>query len=230
MIEIKNRYTNQVIYTGDHATVKEAVLAAIKGGANLSGANLSGADLRSANLSGADLRSANLSGADLSYADLSYANLSGADLKLAKLDEIKKDFFKVLSSSPGEARAVVSALRSGKVNGTTYSGPCACLVGTIANARACHHESIPGLRPDPNRPAERWFLGINTGDTPTTNQIAAISEEWALDWLKQNDPTSAEILVADKAAADRLAHFTKRRNEMFAAGDVEGLRTIALRQ
>ena len=50
-------------------------------GANLrGGANLSGADLRYANLRGADLRYANLSDADLRSADLSGADMIGANL------------------------------------------------------------------------------------------------------------------------------------------------------
>lgn len=49
-VEIKNRYTGEIIATGE--TLKEA---AEKPRANLSGANLSGADLSGANLSRANL-------------------------------------------------------------------------------------------------------------------------------------------------------------------------------
>ena len=49
---------------------KKELEAAVKAGADLSGANLRGADLRGANISRADLRGANLSGADLSGATL----------------------------------------------------------------------------------------------------------------------------------------------------------------
>jgi hypothetical protein len=84
-VEVKNRFTGQVICTGE--TVAAAVVKSL---ANLSGANLSRADLREAdlsraNLSGADLRVANLSGADLSGADLREANLRVADLREADL-------------------------------------------------------------------------------------------------------------------------------------------------
>jgi hypothetical protein len=71
MIEIKNKWTGELIMTID----------------SLSDANLSDADLSDANLSGADLRRANLSGADLSGADLSDANLSGANLSDADLSD-----------------------------------------------------------------------------------------------------------------------------------------------
>jgi hypothetical protein len=91
MIEIKNRFTGEVIKTIDADTLIGADLnGADLRGAYLSYAYLSGADLSGANLSGADLRGADLIGADLNGADLrgaylSYANLSGADLRGANL-------------------------------------------------------------------------------------------------------------------------------------------------
>ena len=42
-IEIKNRSNEAVLYSGEHADVKEAVEAAVKAGANLRGAHLDGA-------------------------------------------------------------------------------------------------------------------------------------------------------------------------------------------
>ena len=51
-IEIKNKFTEKIIYTyiSENATIKDALLNAIKNKANLSGAYLSGADLWGANL------------------------------------------------------------------------------------------------------------------------------------------------------------------------------------
>ena len=57
-IEIKNRFSNRIIITGEYADIREAVLKARVSGVDLFGADLSGADLY-----GADLRMANLSGA-----------------------------------------------------------------------------------------------------------------------------------------------------------------------
>ncbi len=89
-----------VIWEGEAATIKDAIHAAYKSGAdlgganlgganltgaNLGGANLGGADLRSADLGGANLRSANLGGADLRSANLRSADLGGADLGGANL-------------------------------------------------------------------------------------------------------------------------------------------------
>ena len=58
VIEIKNRWNGKVLYSGEHADIKEAVEAAVKAGADLCDADLCGADLR-----GADLRGVHLTGA-----------------------------------------------------------------------------------------------------------------------------------------------------------------------
>ena len=85
MMEIKS-VSGAVLYRSDGATsLREAVVAAVREGADLSGAYLSGADLRGANLRGAYLSGAYLSGAYLSGANLRDAYLSGADLRGANL-------------------------------------------------------------------------------------------------------------------------------------------------
>ena len=95
MVEIKNRWTDEVICSGESliecvkanlANLSDAYLhGANLRDANLHGANLHGANLRGANLSGANLSDANLSGANLSGANLSGANLGGANLSGANL-------------------------------------------------------------------------------------------------------------------------------------------------
>ena len=79
-IEIKHRYTNNVLFACDAKNLREALVKAVKDGANLRSADLCGANLRSADLYGANLRSADLCGANLYGADLCGANLYGADL------------------------------------------------------------------------------------------------------------------------------------------------------
>jgi hypothetical protein len=146
-------------------------------------ADLSGADLRRADLSGADLSGADLRRADLRRADLSGADLRRADLRRADLSGIKEDLFKILDSAPLEVPGVLAALNAGKVDGSTYEGECACLVGTIANLRSEHYEDLPGIEPDSDRPAERWFMMIREGSTPENNQAAAIAKEWIEEWI-----------------------------------------------
>jgi uncharacterized protein YjbI with pentapeptide repeats len=155
-------------------------------GANLRGANLSGANLRDAYLSGANLSGANLSGAYLSDAYLSGANLRGANLRGAKgLDEIRDDIYDILSSAPNEVPGLLAAIRDGKVDGSTYTGDCACLVGTIAKVRGCGYMDL-GWEPNSSRPAERWFLAIARGDKPATNPVSALTESWVEEWLLSN--------------------------------------------
>ena len=91
-ISIKNRWTDSIIfeYSSVDNTLAKTVLEALKGGADLCGAdlcgaNLRGADLYGANLRGADLYGANLFGAGLRGADLYGANLFGAYLRGADL-------------------------------------------------------------------------------------------------------------------------------------------------
>ena len=81
-IQIKNRYTEEIIFECEAESIKEAVEIAIMKKANLSEANL-----RKANLSEADLWKADLWKANLSEANLSEANLSEADLSEANLSE-----------------------------------------------------------------------------------------------------------------------------------------------
>ncbi|WP_261534465.1 pentapeptide repeat-containing protein [Burkholderia multivorans] len=153
-------------------------------GANLRDADLSGAYLSGANLSDANLRDADLSGAYLSGANLSDANLSGADLSGADLLPIKADFIEVISQAPREVPALIDALKAGRVDGSTYSGECACLVGTIANARGIDVDSAElGIPKDSSRPVERFFMAIRKGDTPETNAASKLALEWAETWL-----------------------------------------------
>jgi hypothetical protein len=151
--------------------------------ADLSGAYLRNANLRNADLSGADLRNANLRNANLSGANLRNANLRNADLSGADLSPIKADFFMILLYAKHEVLGLRQALMDGKVDGSTYTAECACLLGTIANTKKCDYEKIPGLIPDSNRPAERWFLGISKGSTPENNNIAKITIEWIDEFL-----------------------------------------------
>ena len=65
-LEIKNRWTGDVVFSSTKTTMREAVEEAVKEHANLEGANL---------------KHANLEHADLKHADLKHADLKGADTK-----------------------------------------------------------------------------------------------------------------------------------------------------
>ena len=81
-IEIKNRFTGEVICDGDFADLRDCI---VKNKADLRNADLRCADLRGADLRYADLRNADLRGADLRCADLRCADLRDADLRYADL-------------------------------------------------------------------------------------------------------------------------------------------------
>ena len=87
-IEIKNRFTNEVIFTHEceNNTIKITVEKAVEMRANLFGARLVGANLMEANLEGASLADANLVGARLVGANLFGASLEGASLEGASLE------------------------------------------------------------------------------------------------------------------------------------------------
>jgi len=175
MIQIKHKWTNAVLCEFEVSTIKEAVIKAVKSDANLVGANLRDANLVGANLVGANLRDANLGG----------ANLRDADLRGANVQSFKTDFFDILLRAPKEIEGVRLALVDGRVNGSTYSGECACLVGTIGNVRGVEYDNLGnGITPNSSRPAEQWFMMIKQGDTPENNHASKLAIEW-LDEFKK---------------------------------------------
>ena len=116
-------------------------------------------------------------------ANLTDANLTGANLTGANLQPSRDDLWAVLSSTPSEVPALIAALREGRIDGSSYEGSCACLVGTLAHARGCEYDAIPGLSPNASRPVELFFAAIKPGDTPETSQFSRLAIEWCEDWL-----------------------------------------------
>ena len=176
-IKITHRFTAAVLFEHDAEdnSMKLTLQLAITNKVNLRGAYLRDADLRDADLRGADLRGAYLRDADL----------RGADLRGADLLPIKADFIEVISQAPREVPALIDALKSGRVDGSTYLGECSCLVGTIARAQGCDVDSPQfNIPKDSSRPAERFFMAIRKGDTPETNPASKLALEWAEVWLK----------------------------------------------
>ena len=162
-IEIKDRWTERVLYSSDKATdLRQCVIEAVANGANLYGANL-----RSANLDGANLDGANLDGANLS--------------------PIQNDFELVLFGAVAEIPALRQALLDGRIEGSVYEGECACLVGTIANVRGTDYRCLQGIEPDAYRPIEKFFGAIHKGDTPETNQFSALAVKWIDEFVTKLD-------------------------------------------
>ena len=179
LITIKRYWDGKILHEIESTDLRSAVVKLAATDAVLRGADLTDADLRGADLTGAVLTGAVLRGAVLTGADL-----TGADLRGAVLTPIRDDLWAVLSGAPAEVPGLLEALRSGRVNGSTYEGECACLVGTLANVRGCAYTALgSSLTPNASRPAERFFLGIKTGDTPETNPVSKLAAKWVAEWL-----------------------------------------------
>jgi len=181
-IEIKNRWNGSIIFSHECAdnTIKLTLLKAIEEGSNLSGSDLSDSNLRGSNLSGGNLRG---------------SDLRGSNLRGSNLTPIRDDIWSILSSAPKEVPGLISAIKSGKIDGSTYVGSCACLVGTIANLRNVDKCAMDGLSPNASRPAERFFMGISEGDTPETNQFSKLALEWCEDWLNRMKSAFGENIL-----------------------------------
>lgn len=116
---------------------------------------------------------------------LSDADLSDANLSSAKLSAIRNDFFTVLLYCKKEILFLKQAISDGKIDGSTYSGECACLSGTLENGAGKTNgpqeekmkELILKCR-DSDRPIERFFLCIKPGDTPENSQASKLAFEW----------------------------------------------------
>ena len=202
-IEIKHRWTGSILFSTEAENIRDALQQALRSGSNLRGSDLrasdlsgsdlrasdlSGSDLSGSNLRGSDLRGSNLSGSDLRGSnlrgsDLSGSNLSGSNLGASNLRGIRDDLWAVLSSAPKEAEGLRQALMDGNVNGSSYTGMCACLVGTIANLRGVDYRKLGVLQPDSNRPAECFFFAIKKGDTPSNSQLSKLAVTWIDEWL-----------------------------------------------
>ena len=190
---VRNQWTNKVqfkalITCAPDASVSIKLGLAVRWGRD-NDADLRDANLRDANLCDADLRDANLRGADLRDANLCGANLCGADLRDADLRSFRNDFWSILLTARHEVPGVITALKEGRVDGSTYSGECACLVGTIANVRGV---DVEGLEQDSSRPAEQWFLMIKQGDKPGDDTGGGFAAGKALEWAEEFQALMAE--------------------------------------
>ena len=113
------------------------------------------------------------------------ADLRDAVLRGADLEPIRADLIRVLTDARAEAPAFLAALLAGRVDGCVYRGDCACLVGTIANARGVDVATLPQ---NPDSLIEKFVLGISRGDTPATNPVARLVAEWTETFIAKNAP------------------------------------------
>lgn len=126
---------------------------------------------------------ANLRGANLGDANLRGANLWGANLSPAHLRHFKADLWFILTMSAPEVPALKTALKSGRIDGSTYADECCCLIGTLEkSASKMRSLSLPH---ESSSPAEAWFACINPGDTPGDNTAGGFAAQKALQWVEE---------------------------------------------
>jgi uncharacterized protein YjbI with pentapeptide repeats len=118
-----------------------------------------------------------------SFVDSSFDGSSFESIPAEYKNQVRDDLWAVLSAAPNEVEGLRKALAEGRVNGSTYQGACACLVGTIANVRGCDYRELGILQPNSNRLAELWFISINKGNTPDDNPFSRLALEWVDQWL-----------------------------------------------
>ena len=123
-------------------------------------------------------------------ADLSGAYLSGADLR-----SVKADFFMILAMGHTEVPHLIKALREGRVDGSTYEGECACLVGTLENGGAS------GVPHQSDSPAEQWFWPIRKGTKPGDDSEGGFRSAKALEWALEYARLTGIELPADEVTA-----------------------------
>ena len=175
-------------YELEDNSLKKTLIEAVNKGADLRGAYLQGADLRGVDLQGAYLQGADLRGVDLQGAYLRGAYLRGVDLRGAKniperyFTMVRDDFWAVLCSSPKEVGGLKQAIIDGKIDGTQYEGNCVCLVGTIAKVKGVNYKELETLKADSNRLSELFFMNIEKGDTPKTNEFSKKVLGWLEEW------------------------------------------------
>jgi hypothetical protein len=117
--------------------------------------------------------------ANLEDADLMEANLTGANLT-----NIKADFLTKLELAKNEVLGLYDYLMKGRIDGSLYEGECACFCGTVANIRHEEYDKMSNnLKPDSDSPTEKWFMSINKGDTPDSNQVSAITAGWMREFM-----------------------------------------------
>ena len=154
----------------------------------------------------ANLRSANLTSANLTYADLTYADLTSANLRSANLTSFRDDLVLAILNLPDEIPFLRQAVVDGKIDGTTYTGTCCCLAGTMCHAKEMEFDDfkVANLMPiDSMSPREIWFYNIRPGHTPENSEICKLT----LGWIDEALAIVARIRTvkpAETAAADAV--------------------------
>ncbi len=93
------------------------------------------------------------------------------------LDSVKADLWLVLLPLKAEIPALKQSILEGKIDGSTYTGSCACLMGTIGNNCGKAYTDL-GIKPNSQRPIEKWFMAFKPGHTPENHPMINLTYRW----------------------------------------------------
>lgn len=183
------RDSSKIIYEGEAESLKDLVCIAVESGKSLNYSNLSNCDLSGITIRGGSFVDSTFDRSRFVDSRFVGCTFVGSTFDGSRFDErtlapFKADLFMKLLYAQHEAAGLRKALIEGRVNGQAYEGECGCFVGTIENLRreaGC--EVVQVIKRDSSSPIEIWFMLINKGDTPATNQISKMVVEWVEEFM-----------------------------------------------
>lgn len=122
------------------------------------------------------------------------------DCDLLDMDLAKRNIYAIYDKNPKEVIGVLKAIDEGRIDGTLYTGKCACLIGTIGQLRGLAEKRTYDWDVEPSilntfnkeiwsidfmSPAEQFFIKILEGDTPSTSEYSKFARKWTIEWLEQ---------------------------------------------
>lgn len=102
--------------------------------------------------------------------------------------EAKDDLFRWLGRFPSRVPALLEAVRGGWMEGSSFAGPCRCVVGTLGfeddeGTWANYVSFYPnGQRDVGGTPIELFVVNVDPGDTPSNSPVMAHLERWIVEW------------------------------------------------
>ena len=205
--EIKNKFSEDVIFSLETKSFKLCVEAAVEAGANLSRADLYRANLSGANLAEANLSGANLYRANLSVANLAEANLSGANL--AEADLYRADLYRANLAGADLAEANLSVANLAEANGINpyMTTPLFLLKDQIGKIRA--YKLVDSEQEGPYQGGIVYKIGktvsVKNACTDINQQCAPGISLATLDWCIKDWREGYKILIAEFTSKDIAA-------------------------
>jgi hypothetical protein len=191
-IVIRSHNQGEIIYRGEHASLRDAVAAAARAGVCLTHADLEHACLPHVELAGVDLKSA-----CFRHADLAYADLRGANLEYANLGHANLNYADLTGADLGHAIVHGAGLQVASLAGARINWESHALISTILLEAAgldVERRKVAGLvRVSPGWCWETW-LGLR----------ADPNYDWALDTLARAVRPGDNAPAALVAWAERL--------------------------